>query len=99
MPGEGAYAIVFEAAVPRNSRNKDNAYAYLNAMLQPQAQTAFADRMGYLPTVTDASLPPEIAARISLNEADQARLRAPDYEYLLRAHGEILDFWNKQFKA
>ena len=99
VPAEGAYAIVFEAAVPRNSRNKDNAYAYLNAMLQPQAQTAFADRMGYLPTVTDASLPPDIAARISLNEADQARLRAPDYDYLLRAHGEILDFWNKQFKA
>lgn len=99
VPAEGAYAIVFEAAVPRNSRNKDNAYAYLNAMLQPQAQTAFADRMGYLPTVTDASLPPAIAERISLNEADQARLRAPDYDYLLRAHGEILDFWNKQFKA
>ena len=99
VPKEGAYAIVFEAAVPRNSRNKDNAYAYLNAMLQPQAQTAFADRMGYLPTVSDASLPPEIAARISLNEADQARLRAPDYDYLLRAHGDILDFWNKQFKA
>lgn len=99
VPAEGAYAIVFEAAVPRNSRNKDNAYAYLNAMLQPQAQTAFADRMGYLPTVTDAALPPAIAERISLNEADQARLRAPDYDYLLRAHGDILDFWNKQFKA
>lgn len=99
VPVEGAYAVVFEAAIPRNSRNKDNAYAYLNAMLRPQAQTAFADRMGYLPTVTDAPLPPEIAERISLNEADQARLRAPDYEYLLRAHGEILDFWNKQFKA
>jgi putative spermidine/putrescine transport system substrate-binding protein len=99
VPQEGAYAIVFEAAVPRNSRNKDNAYAYLNAMLQPQAQTAFADRMGYLPTVTDATLPPGIAERISLSEADQARLRAPDYDYLLRAHGDILDFWNKQFKA
>ena len=99
VPSEGAYAIVFEAAVPRNSRNKDQAYAYLDAMLKPQAQTAFADRMGYLPTVTDASLPPEIASQISLSEAEQSRLRAPDYEYLLRAHNDILDFWNKQFKA
>jgi putative spermidine/putrescine transport system substrate-binding protein len=99
VPTEGAYAIVFEAAIPRNSRNKDQAYAYLDAMLQPQAQTAFADRMGYLPTVTDASLPPEIASQISLTEAEQARLRAPDYDYLLRSHGEILDFWNKQFKG
>jgi putative spermidine/putrescine transport system substrate-binding protein len=99
VPKEGAYAIVFEAGIPKNSRNKDQAYAYLDAMLQPQAQTAFADRMGYLPTVTDATLPPEIAKQISLTEAEQARLRAPDYDYLLRAHGEILDFWNKQFKA
>ncbi|SHJ24870.1 putative spermidine/putrescine transport system substrate-binding protein [Roseomonas rosea] len=99
VPSEAAYAIVFEAAVPRNSRNKDQAYAYLDAMLKPEAQTAFADRMGYLPTVTDASLPPEIARQISLTEAEQARLRAPDYDYLLRAHTDILDFWNKQFKA
>jgi putative spermidine/putrescine transport system substrate-binding protein len=99
VPKEGAYAIVFEAGIPKNSRNKDQAYAYLDAMLQPQAQTAFADRMGYLPTVTDATLPPDIAKQISLSEAEQARLRAPDYDYLLRAHGEILDFWNKQFKG
>lgn len=99
VPKEGAYAIVFEAAIPKNSRNKDQAYAYLDAMLQPQAQTAFADRMGYLPTVTDATLPQEIAKQISLTEAEQARLRAPDYDYLLRSHGEILDFWNKQFKG
>ena len=99
VPSEGAYAIVFEAAVPRNGRNKDAAYSYLDAMLRPEAQTAFADRMGYLPTVTDAALPAEIAARISLSEAEQARLRAPDYDYLLRAHTEILDFWNKQFKG
>lgn len=99
VPKEGAYAILFEAALPRNSRNKDNAYTYLDAMLKPEAQTAFADRMGYLPTVTDARLPAEIASRISLSEADQARLRAPDYDYLTRAHSEVLDFWNKQFKG
>lgn len=99
VPKEGAYAIVFEAAIPKNSRNKDNGYAYLDAMLDPRAQTAFADRMGYLPTVTDAPLPAEIAQQISLSEAEQARLRAPDYDYLLKSHGEILDFWNKQFKA
>ncbi len=99
VPSEGAYAIVFEAGVPRNSRNKDAAYAYLDAMLRPEAQTAFADRMGYLPTVTDARLPSEIAGQISLTEAEQARLRAPDYDYLLRAHGDVLDFWNKQFKG
>lgn len=99
VPREGVYAILFEAAMPRNSRNKDNAYIYMDAMLRAEAQTAFADRMGYLPTVTDARLPPEVAERISLSEADQARLRSPDYDYLLRNHGEILNFWNREFKG
>ena len=99
VPSEAAYAIVFEAAIPKNARNKDAGYAYLNAMLQPEAQVAFADRMGYLPTVSDAALDPSIADEISLSEADQERLRAPDYEYLLRANNDILDFWNKQFKT
>ncbi|MCQ4161663.1 ABC transporter substrate-binding protein [Roseomonas sp. GC11] len=99
VPAEGAYAIVFEMAVPKNSRNKDAAYSYIDASLQPSAQAAFADRMGYLPTVKDAPLPAEIASQISLTETEQARLRAPDYDYLLKMHGEILDFWNKQFKA
>jgi putative spermidine/putrescine transport system substrate-binding protein len=99
VPREGVYAILFEAAVPRNARNKETAYTYLDAMLRAEAQTAFADRMGYLPTVTDARLPPEVARAISLSEADQARLRSPDYDYLLRAHNDILDFWNRQFKG
>jgi putative spermidine/putrescine transport system substrate-binding protein len=99
VPREGVYAILFEAAMTRNSRNKDAAYAYLDAMLRAEAQVAFADRMGYLPTVTDARLPPAVAAAISLSEADQARLRSPDYDYLIRSHSQILDFWNRQFKG
>ncbi|MFZ6764885.1 extracellular solute-binding protein [Pseudoroseomonas sp. WGS1072] len=99
VPQEGAYAIVFECGVPKNARNKENAYTWLDASLDARAQTAFADRMGYLPTVTDAALPPEIMQQIGLSEAEQQRLRAPDYDYLLKNHAGILDFWNKQFKG
>ena len=54
VPAEGATSICFEMAVPKNARNRDGGMAYLNAMLDPRAQTAFADRMGYAPTVNDA---------------------------------------------
>lgn len=99
VPSEGAPAIVFEASIPKNSRNKDSAFKYLNAMLDPKAQVAFADKMGYVPTVKDAALPPELAQQINLNEAERSRLLQPNYGYGMKMNPEILDFWNKQFKA
>lgn len=99
VPDEGALPILFEAAVPKNSRAKDAAWKYLNAMLDPKAQIAFADKMGYVPTVKDAKLPDDLAREISLSEAQQAKLRPLDYDYMQKERGAILDFWNKEFKG
>lgn len=98
VPREGATSITFEMSVPKNARNKPGAHAYLNAALDPRAQGAFADRMGYSPTVTDATLPPELAAQISLTPEQQAKLRTPDYDYLARNQSALIDFWNRDFK-
>jgi putative spermidine/putrescine transport system substrate-binding protein len=99
VPKEGAVSIVFEASVPRNARNKTGGFAYLDAMLDPKAQVAFADRMGYVPTVSDAVLPEDIARQVSLSEADRARLLKPDYKYQMERSQRTLDFWNKEFKG
>lgn len=99
VPEEGAIPILFEAAVPKNSRAKDAAWKYLNAMLDPKAQVAFADKMGYVPTVKDAKLPDDLAKEISLSEAQQAKLRPLDYDFMQKERGAILDFWNKEFKG
>src|ERR1700748_3504200 len=82
VPKEGAVSIVFEASVPRNAKNKEGAYTYLDAMLDPKAQVAFADKMGYVPTVSDAVLPEDLAKQVSLIEEDRAKLLKPDYKYL-----------------
>src|ERR1700744_1133803 len=99
VPKEGAVSIVFEASVPRNARNKDGGFNYLEAMLDPKAQVAFADKMGYVPTVSDAVLPEDLAAQVSLSEADRDRLLKPDYKYLTDRSQRTLDFWNKEFKG
>lgn len=99
VPKEGAVSIVFEASVPRNARNKEGGFTYLDAMLDPKAQVAFADKMGYVPTVSDAVLPEDIAKQVSLSEADRARLLKPDYKYQTERSQRTLDFWNKQFKG
>lgn len=99
VPEEGAIPILFEAGVPKNARNKDAAWKYLNAMLDPKAQVAFAEKLGYVPTVRDAKLTGELAREISLTDAQQSELRPLDYAYMQKERGAILDFWNKEFKG
>ncbi len=96
---EGAFPTIYEGAVPRNARNKQDAFKYLNAMLEPSAQTAFASKMGYVPTVSDAPLPPELDKQINFSEAERARLWKPDFAYLSEQQAAFLDFWNKDFKG
>ncbi|MER9291551.1 extracellular solute-binding protein [Mesorhizobium sp. M0510] len=98
IPAEGAAPVAFEAAVPKNARNKEAAWRYLNALLDPGAQAGFADRMGYLPTVTDARLPAGMEAQLDLQKGGEIELLTQDYPSLMRIQGAALDFWNKQFK-
>lgn len=99
VPVEGAQPIVFDMAVPKNARNKDAAYAWLNASLDPKAQVAFADKMGYVNTVTNATLPPELQAQIGFTPEQQANFRKPDYEYIAKNNSQLLDWWNREFKG
>jgi len=99
VPSEGATSIAFEFAVPRNARNKEAAWRWIDLSLDPRAQVGFARTMGYLPTVTDAQVPPDIAEAISLTPEQQAGLLTPDYAYLAANHQRILDFWNRDFKG
>lgn len=99
VASEGAIPIAFEMAVPKNAPNKEGGLAYLNAALDPTAQTGFAELMGYLPTVTDAELPPELEAAIGLPVEDRDRLLRLDDDYLMQHQAEILDFWNREFKG
>lgn len=99
VPEEGAFPTTYEAGVVKNGRSKAAAYKYLDAMLSVEAQTAFADRMGYLPTVADAKLPPELEKKIGFTEAERNRLWKLDLSYLNENQASMLDFWNKSVKA
>lgn len=99
VPGAGSIPVLFEAGVPRNSRAKDPAMKYLNALLDPAAQAGFAQKMGYVPTVKDAVLPGDLGRQIGLTDTQQSRLHDLDYAYMQEQQGAIVDFWEKQFKA
>ncbi|WP_238120227.1 MULTISPECIES: extracellular solute-binding protein [unclassified Xanthobacter] len=96
---EGAFPTTYEACVPKNARNLDGGFVYLNAMLDPSAQTAFSKKMGYLPTVTNAKLDPDLEKLIGFTEAQQQRLWTPDLSYIMKNQAQLLDTWNRDFKG
>lgn len=98
-PSEGAIPIVFDFGVPKNAPNKDGAYAWLNASLEPQAQIGFAQKMGYAPTVTNAQLPPELAQKLTFSAAEQANLKTPDYAYVSKEYQALKQWWDREFLA
>ncbi len=96
---EGIPMYVSGFAVPRNAPNKPGAYAYLDAMLTPSAQEGFAVDMGYNPTVTDATVPPDLQKRIGFTPEEQKRLADLDYRYMAKNDSAFQEWWNKSFKA
>ena len=99
VPKEGATPIIFEAAAPKNAPNRDCAMRYLDAMLDPKAQAGFADRMGYVPTVKNATLPEEMQKTLGFTPEEQANFFIPDLEYIAKNNAAWLEWWNKEFKA
>ncbi len=99
VPKEGAVAVTFEGAVPKNARNAPGAWKFLNAMMDPVGQVEFAKAMGYAPTVRNAILPPDLKARVSFTDAELKRVLPYDSKGLVTQKTEVLEYWNKSFKA
>ena len=85
--------------MPKNAPNKDGAYAYLDAMLEQSAQEAFAEDMGYNPTVTNAEIPPELNKRIGFNADEVKRLVDLDYSYMNKNDTAFKEWWDKELKS
>jgi putative spermidine/putrescine transport system substrate-binding protein len=98
-PSEGVPMYVSGFAIQKNAPNKAGAYAYMDAMLEKSAQDAFAIDMGYNPTVTNATVAPELAARIGFTDEERRRLVDLDYAYLARENNAMKDWWDRVFKA
>ena len=98
-PAEGAIPILFEFGVPKNAPDKEGAYAFLNASLEPAAQIGFAQKMGYAPTVANAQLPPEQAEKLMFSAAEQAKLVKTDYDYVAKEYQNLKQWWDREFLA
>jgi putative spermidine/putrescine transport system substrate-binding protein len=99
FPKEGALPATFEAAVTAASKSSACAFPYLNAMLDPRSQRAFAESMGYAPTITNANLPPSLQQAVGFSGKELERIVPVDFAMLMKHKTEMLDFWNKDFRT
>jgi putative spermidine/putrescine transport system substrate-binding protein len=98
-PSEGVPMYVSGFVIPKNAPNKDGGYAYMDAMLEKSAQENFAIDMGYNPTVTGATVAPDLQKRIGFTKEEESRLVDLDYGYLAKNDSAMKEWWDKVFKA
>jgi putative spermidine/putrescine transport system substrate-binding protein len=98
-PTEGALAYVSGFVIPKNAPNKDGSYAYMDAMLDPSAQEAFAIDMGYNPTVKNAKVAPDLNQRIGFTPAEVEALVDLDYSYMTEHDVALKEWWDKELKG
>jgi putative spermidine/putrescine transport system substrate-binding protein len=97
FPKEGAVLYVSGMVLPKNAPDKDAAYKYMNALLEPSAQQGFAAHMGYLPTVDDAPLTGKVGEQLAFPEP-APKLVSPDYPVLSKAIPDLNDWWLKSIQ-
>ncbi|WP_343313849.1 ABC transporter substrate-binding protein [Brucella sp. BE17] len=99
IPKEGISLYLSDMCVPKNARNKEAAYQYINAMLEDLPQAAFAEQMGYAPTNSELKLPAELAEKVDYTPTQREQFLLPDLEYVAKVDADLQNWWNKEFRA
>lgn len=98
-PSEGIVSSINAFCIPKNAPNKEGAYAFINAILEPEPQKAFAEAMGYGPTITNAALPAELAEAVAIPDEHLDNILIQDFDYFASEVNDMKDWWERVFKA
>ena len=96
-PKEGGIHTVFGVVIPKRASNKEGAYAYLNALIDPAGMRNLCSDNFYAPPTTAVSIPGEIGAKIAFTPAQTAALHYYDQKYWAENVTKWLDWWKKDF--
>lgn len=99
FPGEGGIGVVFGACMTKRARNKDNALRYLNALLDAKSMGGLVQESFYSPAVKNPQMPADIRNKLEFSPDQQKRLRFPDLAKLGTLDPELLNWWNRVYKA
>ncbi len=92
-PAEGQALAMNVACITVGTKNQALAEAWVNLHLSPACQRAYAERIYYSPTVRNAALPPDLAAKLIIGEAAVSRLVDFDWDIVIRSQPR----WSSRF--
>ena len=96
-PSEGFIPFVSGFVIPRNAPNKEGAYAYMNALLEPEAQLRFAENMGYAGSVSNAPIPDDLQESIGFSPEQVEAMQPLDFEFFVENDVELKSWWDQVF--
>jgi len=97
FPKEGAALQTFGACIPKKAQNKEGAYVYLNALLDPKGLADLCQANYYSPANNKVVLPGEVGKKITLTAEQRKKLFPPDFDWLSKNDAAQLEWWNKEF--
>lgn len=94
IPDEGTLFQINAVTLVKNAPNAAAAKKFVDYMLSPVAQKAFAETMFYGPTNKQVQLAPEVAKRIS--PSDMSKVINVDWLELAKIRDKITQDWRRQ---
>lgn len=96
-PKEGGIYTVFGVVMPKRVINRDGAYVYLNALLDPGALAGLCAANFYSPTVTNVTIPGEVGAKIAVTGPQKTAMHYPDQKFWSENRMAWIEWWKKDF--
>jgi putative spermidine/putrescine transport system substrate-binding protein len=96
IPQEGGYLIDSTIGIAKGSKNVDAAQRYINYVLGEAAQVANARYTNIAPVNREATLPPDVAAKLPAGEANLKKLLSADWNYVTTQRPQWVDRWNRE---
>ena len=98
QPEEGAIAMTSLAAISSGSTHKDLAYIFLDCLLSPEVQKAYAENNYYAPSNAKTQVAEELQAYMPYGQEQVSKLVYMDSEAFEPVKADFIDRWNRDFK-
>jgi putative spermidine/putrescine transport system substrate-binding protein len=98
VPSEGVVAFEQSFNILKNAPNKEDAYKYLNFILQPEVQEMMAKEFFTSPTNTRVQLASSMAADVPVSGKAMASIVGFDWSKVNPQLPAITDRWNREIK-
>lgn len=95
IPASGTFAYTSNLCIPKNAKNVDAAYDYLNAALEDAPQQYFAKKMQYAPTIKGIKLSEDLQRTAGISDAEAKLVHSVDWSKQIDAAAKRNTLWQQ----